>query len=241
VSRSWKMKNSKAALGGTKPSSPSLDSPDRGAPRSAGPRAPPLPTILLPEPDPSALPSIGAGRRGIAIAALVVATLAGLAFGLSRWLSSMGDTGEPPGLVSQDSAVAQVAAPGPAPSATATALAPAPPPPVTPHPAPIRTKPAAIKPPPQKRPSEPAPQTAEPPSSPPAGESARLVIRSVPGATLYLDDRLIGPAIEMAIPVSPGHHVVRVTKPGYRTYSRQIDIGSGEERRLTDVVLEPEK
>ena len=68
-----------------------------------------------------------------------------------------------------------------------------------------------------------------------------MIIRSVPGATLYIDDRLIGPAIEMAVPVSPGRHIVRITKPGFRSYSKAIDLVVGEERRLTDVVLEPER
>jgi hypothetical protein len=57
---------------------------------------------------------------------------------------------------------------------------------------------------------------------------------------VYVDDRLIGPAIEMAVPVSPGSHVVRVTKPGFRAYTRTVDVATGEDRRLTDIVLQPE-
>jgi hypothetical protein len=66
-------------------------------------------------------------------------------------------------------------------------------------------------------------------------------VRAVPGGTLYIDDRLIGPAIEIAVPVAAGRHVVKVTKPGYRRYLSLVDVAPGEERRLTDVVLEPEK
>jgi hypothetical protein len=43
------------------------------------------------------------------------------------------------------------------------------------------------------------------------------------------------------VPVTPGRHVVRITKPGHRPYSKAVELAAGEERRLTDVVVEPEK
>jgi hypothetical protein len=227
---------------------------------------PPIPTILVPEPDPSGEPSKRPGRRLFAVTILVVVGFAALWVGVTQWLAAKNEADEMPALVAEDSAMAAApaavtdsasalatapteAAPAPTPP---PAPAPAPKPPPVPAPAPVRARPApaARRLPaprvvtPRPAPTKPKPKLvapAPPPSPLPAAESARLLIRSVPGGTLYIDDRLIGPANEMAVPVAPGRHVVRVTKPGYRAYSRQVDVVAYEEKRLTDVVLEPEQ
>jgi serine/threonine-protein kinase len=202
--------------------------------------SPSFPVILVPEPTPVAEPAKGSERRVMATAMLVIVAFAGLAVGLTRWLSSTPEPDQPaPAAAPAPVAVPVIAsAPPPAPAVVAAPV----PQPVKSRPAPDRTRRAEIKPSPQrvpKRQPTPTPPRAESASAPPAAESTRLIVSAVPGGTLYIDDRLIGPATEMAVPVSAGRHVVRITKPGYRWYVSLINVGLGEEQRLTGVALEP--
>jgi serine/threonine-protein kinase len=222
-----------------------LDTQGPQAPVSA-PKPTPLPEIeiLVPEPDPSLQQGRRLGGRLLAIGLVVVLAFVGLWIGFTRLLDQPSPLAAPPVSASRDSTIKTE-------SSSASPEKAAEPPVVVQAPAPIQPKPTAAKfrpvrhPPPRpikkiaraKAPTSPA--TAAP--GQPTEQSARLLVRSVPGGTLYIDDRLIGPAIETAIPVSPGHHVVRITRPGYRRYLSMVDVASGEERRLGDVVLQPEK
>jgi hypothetical protein len=67
---------------------------------------------------------------------------------------------------------------------------------------------------------------------------ARLSVSSVPRGTLYVDNRLIGPTPRSRLQLPTGRHVIRIVRPGYRTYLSMIELGPGEERRLTNLVLE---
>jgi hypothetical protein len=57
------------------------------------------------------------------------------------------------------------------------------------------------------------------------------VITSVPGASLYLDDRSAGPVGRTPYqnPVSAGRHRVWIERPGYVTVEREVEVGIGEE------------
>ena len=64
--------------------------------------------------------------------------------------------------------------------------------------------------------------------------STRLVIRAVPAdAAVYVDDRFVGTAEEMAgelqgIRVSPGRHTVTVSRPGYKDKMVEVEVDSGQ-------------
>jgi len=65
------------------------------------------------------------------------------------------------------------------------------------------------------------------------------VVSSVPGSTVYIDDRSAG-----SVGVTPwgdvvrtGSHRVWVERPGYQTVERPIDIGLGQEQEV-EVALE---
>jgi serine/threonine-protein kinase len=217
-------------------------SPPPGVP-APKPTPPPQIEILVPEPDPALAQQQRSGHRLLAVFALVVLAFVGLWIGFTRLLEPPADampvvSGGDSAATGAPNAVMPPAAPLPPPGAVAQ----------VPPPAPINSKPAAAKhPPPKRQPAHPverierAKAAAPPAPVVPSDQTARLLVRSVPGGTLYVDDRLIGPATEMAVPVSAGHHVVRITKPGFRRYLSMVDVASGEERRLSDVVLEPEK
>ncbi|MDQ2977596.1 MAG: PEGA domain-containing protein, partial [Acidobacteriota bacterium] len=70
---------------------------------------------------------------------------------------------------------------------------------------------------------------------------SRLRITAEPSdAAVYLDDRFVGSADELAsmergIVVSPGKHTVTVSRPGYRdrTSEVQVDAGKTESVKLS--------
>jgi formylglycine-generating enzyme required for sulfatase activity len=63
--------------------------------------------------------------------------------------------------------------------------------------------------------------------------SAFLTVRSnVADDSVAIDGRKVGPTGARVHELSPGHHVVRVEKPGYRAYERSLTLRIGEERRL---------
>ncbi len=78
----------------------------------------------------------------------------------------------------------------------------------------------------------------------PRAERSRLVIRVEPAdAAVYVDDRFVGTADELAsmdkgIVVTPGKHTVTVSRPGYRDNSSDVDVAAG---RSETVEVELEK
>jgi serine/threonine-protein kinase len=178
---------------------------------------------------------------GVAIAAVLL-----LGLGVVRWLVSARDRSETTQIAARDvpslpNRKAPAAAVTPAPPTAATQLdtvaalsridtAPAAPESDSTTPPPPAPEPIvrAVSPP---RPERPAPAARV------AAGSARLSVSSIPGGTLYVDNRLIG-ATPKRLPVAPGRHVIRIIRPGYRRYLSMIELGPGEERRLTGLVLE---
>ena len=84
--------------------------------------------------------------------------------------------------------------------------------------------------------------TAAPPKPAPA-PSTRLVIRAEPAdAVVYLDDRFIGTAEELAdqvrgVRVAPGRHRVTVSRPGFAEKSVEVEVEIGKTGSV-DVQLE---
>lgn len=68
---------------------------------------------------------------------------------------------------------------------------------------------------------------------PVAGDRSRLKIKAQPAdAAVYLDDRFVGSADELAsmdagIVVSPGKHTVTISRPGYKDRSANVSVSNG--------------
>jgi len=80
--------------------------------------------------------------------------------------------------------------------------------------------------------------THRPPATNSAAEPAHLFINSTPWGVLYVDDRQIGNTPQADVKVAPGSHSIRVTRDGYLSYETVIAIESGEQLKLTDIVLQ---
>jgi len=80
--------------------------------------------------------------------------------------------------------------------------------------------------------------TQRPPATTSAVEPAHLFINSTPWGVLYVDDKQIGNTPQADVKVAPGSHSIRVTRDGYLSYETVIAIESGEQLKLTDIVLQ---
>jgi hypothetical protein len=80
--------------------------------------------------------------------------------------------------------------------------------------------------------------TQRPPATTSALEPAHLFINSTPWGVLYVDDKQIGNTPQADVKVAPGSHSIRVTRDGYLSYETVIAIESGEQLKLTDIVLQ---
>jgi hypothetical protein len=59
---------------------------------------------------------------------------------------------------------------------------------------------------------------------------------NVDGATVRIDDALVGESPLAPLELAPGRHVVVVTREGYASQRREVEVGPGESERL-DVTL----
>lgn len=73
--------------------------------------------------------------------------------------------------------------------------------------------------------------------SPPPPPPTLLVTVNVDGATIAIDDAAVGQSPIAAQRLTPGHHVVRITRAGYAGTQRAVDLEPGEQSRL-DVNLD---
>ncbi len=113
------------------------------------------------------------------------------------------------------------------------AAAPAPPAPAVKTP--VRAAPA-------RRPSVAPPRRARPlPGGADVGSPAapgRLFINSTPWGQVYVDGELIGNTPRADVRVAPGAHRLRVVRDGFQPYDLPIRVASGQELRITDIVLQ---
>jgi serine/threonine protein kinase len=77
------------------------------------------------------------------------------------------------------------------------------------------------------------------PPKPVAGatEPAHLFLNATPWGLVFIDDEHVGHTPMEAL-VTPGYHVIRISRDGYAPFQREIAIESGEKLRLTDIVLQ---
>lgn len=80
--------------------------------------------------------------------------------------------------------------------------------------------------------------TQRPPAVATAVEPAHLFINSTPWGVLFVDDKQIGNTPQADVKVPPGSHSIRVSRDGYVSYETVIAIESGEQLKLTDIVLQ---
>jgi hypothetical protein len=76
------------------------------------------------------------------------------------------------------------------------------------------------------------------PSPPPI--SSLLMAINVDGATVQVDDAEVGLSPVGPVTLEAGQHTVMVTRPGYRSLRRAIDLGIGEHARINvDLEMDP--
>jgi len=108
--------------------------------------------------------------------------------------------------------------------------------------APPRTQPRA-RPPARTGSSRNAPAPVTPAPEPPPAPvivPGRLFVSSRPWGQVFVDGQLIGNSPLASAAISPGAHVIRVVRPGFRSYEREVYVTSGQDVRLVDLVLEAE-
>ncbi len=73
-----------------------------------------------------------------------------------------------------------------------------------------------------------------------AVEVGHVWISADPWGELYIDGAYAGNTPALNLPLGAGPHVVRVEREGFVTFEQRIELTSGEELRLTEIVLRPE-
>ena len=87
------------------------------------------------------------------------------------------------------------------------------------------------------RPAAPAPVTTEVPEIPQA--PGELFINARPWGRVYVDGEFVGNTPQAGLTIAAGIHTIRVLRDGFETYEAEIEIFSGRQRRITDIVLRP--
>jgi hypothetical protein len=82
------------------------------------------------------------------------------------------------------------------------------------------------------------------PASPAAATAnaatGNLTVNASPWGQVFVDDRLIGNTPRADIELPAGQHTLRVSRAGFRTVTRTVQIRAGETLRITDIVLIPD-
>lgn len=76
-------------------------------------------------------------------------------------------------------------------------------------------------------------------SDPPAATPAHLWISSNPWGYLSVGNRPLGTTPAIRVEVAPGRHRIRISREGFEPYEQDVEIGPGEEIRLTQIELRP--
>jgi hypothetical protein len=85
------------------------------------------------------------------------------------------------------------------------------------------------------RPSNDAVPTAVIPAEP-----GHIFISADPWGELYIDGHYVGNTPALNLPLAAGPHVLRIEREGYVTVERDFELNSGQELRITDIVLRRE-
>ena len=179
----------------------------------------------------------GIGLVSVALLAFVLVGAAGAA-----WILGLGLTGgqpiasqpaptepSPDTMASPAAASSALSVPRPG-SSVGTTDVPVPPVPARPVPKAIkRAPPARVVSPPRPR------------RDAPAGAPGRLFVNAIPWGQVFVDDAPIGNTPRVAVPVPPGTHRVRVSRDGFETFERTVQVAPGQDVRLTDIVLRESK
>ena len=54
---------------------------------------------------------------------------------------------------------------------------------------------------------------------------------------MFTVEDFVGNTPQAGITIAAGVHTIRVVRDGYETYEAEINISSGRQRRITDIVL----
>jgi serine/threonine protein kinase len=108
------------------------------------------------------------------------------------------------------------------------------PPPLLPPPVLPEPRDSVVRPAPRARGPAPAART----SSRATVLPGLLFINATPWGQVSVDGVLIGNTPRAGVAISPGAHQVRVARDGFQSFERAIRIASGQELRLTDIVLQ---
>jgi len=92
---------------------------------------------------------------------------------------------------------------------------------------------------PVPRPRVPAPAARAP--SRPAAAPGRLFVNATPWGQVYVDGVLIGNTPRVGVSISPGAHRLRIVRDGFQPVDLAIRVASGQDLRLTDIVLQEVK
>ncbi|HEU5261102.1 MAG TPA: PEGA domain-containing protein, partial [Gemmatimonadales bacterium] len=68
-------------------------------------------------------------------------------------------------------------------------------------------------------------------------QPGRLFINATPWGRVFVDGVLIGNTPQAAVAVAPGTHRLLVVREGFQAFETTLQIASGQELRLTDIVL----
>ena len=75
----------------------------------------------------------------------------------------------------------------------------------------------------------------------PAAAPGRLFVNATPWGEVYVDGVLIGNTPQAGVSISPGAHRLRIVRDGFQPVDLAIRVASGQDLRLTDIVLQEVK
>jgi len=93
------------------------------------------------------------------------------------------------------------------------------------------------RPPVTAQPVAPAPVVTPAPEIPQV--PGQLFINSRPWGRVYIDGEFVGNTPQAGLTIAAGVHSLRVVRDGFEPYEAEIEIFSGRQRRITDIVLRP--
>ena len=67
----------------------------------------------------------------------------------------------------------------------------------------------------------------------------QLFINARPWGRVYVDGEFVGNTPQAGLTIAAGVHTIRVVRDGFEPYEAEIEIFSGRQRRITDIVLRP--